>query len=102
MSVKGRWYNELGSYMDLEVNGDLIEGIYYTAVGDAEGAYQLRGVIDSKGDPNSKGQAIAWVVVWKNKKSNSGSVTAWSGQYQIIDDGEEEIVTLWLLTKEES
>ena len=98
MSLKGTWYNELGSMMMLEVNGDSITGTYQTAVGSAEGTYQLVGSMDS--NPTEGGQAIAWVVVWNNQYLNSHSITAWSGQYQTID-GEEEIASLWLLTREE-
>jgi hypothetical protein len=98
MSVQGTWYNELGSMMQLQVNGASITGAYQTAVGSASGTYQLVGSIDTEPSPN--GQAIAWVVVWNNAYGNSHSITAWSGQYQIID-GEEEITTLWLLTSEQ-
>ncbi len=98
MSVKGTWYNELGSMMNLEVNGASITGTYQTAVGSAEGTYQLVGSIDS--DPTAGGEAIAWVVVWNNQHLNSHSITAWSGQYQTIGE-EEEISSLWLLTREE-
>lgn len=99
MSVAGTWYNELGSVMNLDVDGASITGEYQTAVGDASGTYSLTGSIDTGGDPARNGQAIAWVVVWNNPYGNSHSVTAWSGQYQLID-GEEEIETLWLLTSE--
>ena len=97
MSVAGTWYNELGSKMELEINGASLSGTYHTAVGDAGGIYELVGSIDVDGDP-SIGQAIAWVVVWNNRaKGSSHSITAWSGQYEVID-GAEEITTLWLLT----
>ncbi len=99
MSVTGTWYNELGSVMNLEVDGASITGTYQTAVGDAEGIYQLTGSVDTDGDPSANGQAVAWVVVWNNDYGNSHSVTAWSGQYQLID-GVEEIEALWLLTSE--
>ena len=100
MSVSGIWYNELGSMMELFVDGASITGIYQTKVGDASGSYQLVGSIDIGGDPNGNGQAIAWVVVWTNQLAGSShSITAWSGQYQIFD-GQEEIETLWLLTSE--
>ncbi|NEP56228.1 MAG: hypothetical protein F6K31_04280 [Symploca sp. SIO2G7] len=100
MSVEGTWYNELGSMMILSITGTSITGTYQTAVGDASGIYQLVGSFDVGGNPSAAGQAIAWVVVWSNQaKGNSHSVTAWSGQYQIID-GVEEIETMWLLTSE--
>lgn len=102
MPVSGEWYNELGSRMQITVDGSSITGIYHTSRGDASGNYQLVGGVDIAGDPAKTGQAIAWVVVWTNKQSgSSGSVTAWSGQYQIIN-GLEEIEAIWLLTSESS
>jgi avidin family protein len=100
MPATGMWYNELGSTMTLYVEGPSITGTYQTGVGDASGLYQLVGSIDVAGDPEGNGQAIAWVVVWNNTlKGSTHSITAWSGQYQLIN-GVEEIVTLWLLTTE--
>lgn len=100
MPIDGDWYNELGSMMTLEQNGSSITGTYHTAVGDASGDYAIVGSIDVDGDPSVNGQAVAWVVVWNNAAHGSShSITAWSGQYQIVN-GEEEITTLWLLTEE--
>lgn len=100
MAAKGTWYNELGSKMELKITGASITGTYQTKVGDASGIYELVGSLDVDGDYLKEGQAIAWVVVWNNKAHGSShSVTAWSGQYQVTD-GEEEIVSLWLLTGE--
>jgi Avidin family. len=100
MPIDGNWYNELGSMMTLEQGGSSITGTYQTAVGDANGIYPLVGSIDVDGDPAANGQAVAWVVVWNNAAHGSShSITAWSGQYQIVN-GEEEITTLWLLTEE--
>jgi hypothetical protein len=98
MSPSGKWHNELGSVMELSVNGSSITGTYVTAVGEAAGTYQLVGSMDVDGDPTSQGQVIAWVVLWSNAEKSSNSVTAWSGQYQMID-GQEEIVALWLFTE---
>jgi hypothetical protein len=100
MTADGTWYNELGSVMTLTIDGASVTGTYQTAVGDASGIYQLVGSIDTDGDPAGSGQAIAWAVVWNNEaKGSSHSITAWSGQYQ-LNDSEEEITTLWLLTSE--
>ena len=102
MSFEGKWYNELGSVMVLEAGAapGLIQGEYHTAVGDAKFRYRLVGSVDTDGDPSQRGQAIAWTVAWNNEFGNSRSVTAWSGQYELHDGGEEEIETLWLLTRE--
>jgi hypothetical protein len=99
MSVAGSWYNDLGSQMDIVVNGAQINGTYWTAVGDASGRYELIGFIDTT-VPSPGGQAIGWTVVWNNARGTSNSVTTWSGQFQ-SDGGIEEIVAFWLLTSEQ-
>lgn len=99
MSIEGVWYNELGSQMTLKAKDNQLIGTYQTAVGKAVFEYELIGGYDSQGNPDKKGQAAGWVVVWSNKSLNSHSSTSWSGQYQVIN-GVEEITTLWLLTTE--
>jgi hypothetical protein len=95
MKLDGVWYNELGSKMQLAVNGAAITGTYVTAVGDASGTYPLVGRTET-GAPGS--QSIAFVVCWQNDAGNSGSCTAWSGQLQPDADGNDSIATTWLLT----
>jgi hypothetical protein len=100
MSLNGKWYNELGSEMDLTVEQGLVTGTYHTAVGDAKGEYPLAGRADITNDTTPN---IGFVVSWENQYANAESVTAWSGQYQIVnkdDDEEEVITTFWLLTME--
>lgn len=102
MTAAGTWYNELGSLMELTIDGANVTGVYQTAVGDASGIYELVGRVDIDGDPDGNGQAIGWSVSWTNDdQGSSHSVTSWSGQYQ-MNNGEEEITTLWLLTSETS
>jgi len=96
MEIEGKWYNELGSVVNFEVNGGQLSGIYHTAVGDAEGIYPLTGRINTSVET---GQAIGFVVVWQNEWRDSNSVTAWSGQTQVIN-GADTIITTWLLTDE--
>lgn len=96
MDLNGTWYNQLGSQLTLSVAGQTITGTYITAVGDAEGEYELVGQADTDNDAS---QAVGWVVVWTNQSGSSDSVTSWSGQYQIMD-GEEIIATTWMLTSE--
>lgn len=95
MSISGTWYNELGSTMDIQANGSVVTGTYQTAVGDAQGLYDLYGATDT--ESNETSQAIGFVVAWVNQYGTANSVTGWSGQWQIID-GEETITTMWLLT----
>lgn len=93
----GVWYNELGSDMVLNVSGASVWGTYYSAVGDATRRYDLAGQIDPQ--PGPSGQALGWTVAWANPYRNAHSATSWSGQYQVLA-GNEEIVALWLLTRE--
>jgi hypothetical protein len=94
--IIGNWYNELGSVMKLQINGNNIVGTYHTLVGDAEGIYPLMGIGDFD---NHQSEALGWVVSWNNEFKNSDSVTVWSGQYQEKNE-EDVILTTWLLTSE--
>lgn len=96
MALQGTWYNELGSEMNLTIKDGLVTGTYHTAVGDASGLYPLAGRADITTD---KTPNIGFVVSWENQYANAESVTAWSGQYQILNE-EEVIITFWLLTME--
>lgn len=103
MPLSGTWYNELNSELNLSVeetsnNGSVITGTYQSQVGAAGGIYTLSGITDEgTGDPTPN---IGFTVSWVNPANgNSNSVTAWSGQLQVID-GEEVITAFWLLTQE--
>ena len=96
MNINGIWYNELGSSMTLATNGKNITGMYQTAVGNASGQYDLVGQIDTNVGSST---AIGFVVMWNNASGSSDCVTVWSGQCQVIN-GEDIIVTTWLLTGE--
>jgi hypothetical protein len=95
MKLEGVWYNELGSKMQLVVNGASITGTYVTAVGDASGTYQLVGRTETGAEGS---QSIALVVCWQNESGTSSSCTAWSGQLQADANGKDSIATSWLLT----
>jgi len=69
--------------------GNDISGEYFTAVGDAEGIYDL------SGRTNEDNTVLGFSVAWQNSYGNSESVTAWSGEYHSDEDV---IVTTWLLT----
>lgn len=96
MDISGIWYNQLGSKMKLSVDNGSIEGVYHTAVGNAAGIYKLVGRTDIDDDQS---QNIGFVVSWENESGSSDSVTAWSGQVQVIE-GQEVLIATWLLTKE--
>lgn len=76
-------------------------GLYHTNVGSAqETRYPLLGRCDNRG---LESQMVAFVVAWNaappTKPNAPGpSVTAWSGQLQVVD-GEEVITTTWLLDR---
>lgn len=89
MPLSGDWFNELGSKMTLKVAGREITGQYYTAVGDAEGIYDL------SGRTNDGNTILGFSVAWQNSYGDSESATAWSGEYHSDEDV---IVTTWLLT----
>jgi hypothetical protein len=97
MFPSGLWYNELGSVMQLNVSGGNVWGWYYSGVGTAKNTYPLSGQINPQPYPFS--QVLGWAVAWTNAYVNAHSATAWSGQYQTVDN-QEEIVAFWLLTSE--
>ncbi len=96
MNLNGKWFNELGSVMEITISNKNITGTYHTTVGNASGDYELVGQTDNDEDES---QSIGFVVLWNNSYGSSDSITSWSGQAQVID-GEEKIVTTWLLTSE--
>lgn len=91
MPLSGDWYNELGSKMTLQLDGEHVTGYYYTAVGDAEGIYHLAG------RANRNNTVLGFAVAWQNEYGDSESATSWSGEYHEADDV---IVTTWLLTSQ--
>jgi hypothetical protein len=95
MGLAGTWYNELGSKMEITVNGLLLTGTYKSGVG-AEGTYSLTGAFDTNPVVN-KNQSLGFVVAWQNEKSNHNSTTSWSGRY-LETPTSETLVTFWLLT----
>lgn len=98
MAIGGKWYNELGSWMVLQLGADgrSLTGTYHSAVGQAVEEYVLTGRLDGNAGAST---GLGWVVSWQNQQLNAHSVTTWSGQYRIVD-GQEFITTTWLLTRE--
>ena len=95
--LEGKWYNELGSSMNIEsAESGMLKGFYNTKVGEAECNYVLTGCYDSLKNRRSLG----WTVTWVNKDdSKSMSTTCWCGQYQQDPvTNEPYILTTWLLT----
>lgn len=102
MGITGIWYNELGSQMELFIDGqNNITGLYMTKVGYAEGTYHLIGQADLSTNPLPKqGLSISFVVCWINEHFNSHASTGWVGQLHFADTEDETITTTWLLTNE--
>jgi hypothetical protein len=102
MPLEGTWINQIGSKMELKLDGLTLHGTYKPAVdGGDPGEFSLAGRFDPSVEttPGAKGQPLGFVVAWNNHRSgNSHIVTTWSGQYQVLDD-EEVITTFWLITK---
>jgi hypothetical protein len=97
MGIAGDWYSELGSHMRLDTDDSGgLTGSYTSAMGQATGGYPLVGRFDRPQQPDH-GTAVGWTVAWHNERSDAGSVTSWSGQYQA--DGVERISATWLLTR---
>ncbi|KJA14484.1 hypothetical protein HYPSUDRAFT_173356 [Hypholoma sublateritium FD-334 SS-4] len=96
--LSGIWYNELGSTMILTADATgCLSGKYKSAVGNAEDFYVLTGRYDTNA-PSDKGVSLAWTVAYNNSLRNAHSTAGWSGQFFDDDDGEEKILTHWLLT----
>ncbi|XP_068857269.1 avidin-like [Aphelocoma coerulescens] len=96
-SLTGHWVNDLGSnmtIMDMNAKG-VFDGSYHTAVSATSNEIKvspLHGVMQ-KG-PNQKGQpTFGFTVNW----SFSESVTVFTGQCFVDDDGKEVLKTMWLL-----
>lgn len=97
-NLAGTWYGELGSRLDLIVHKDgHITGTYMTAVGTAEGVFDVTGWVDTEAIDGNR--SFGMVVLWRNPHGNYHSVTSWSGQYRTVD-GDELLNVTWLLTKE--
>lgn len=90
--ISGRWYNQLGSEVEIDhlIDGKLF-GKYYTAVSVAPGAvigHRLVGVLPY----NKPGSSFAFSVTWHN----GSSTTIWTAQCQVCN-GKEILETSWLL-----
>lgn len=101
MDITGKWHNDLKSTLEITqvANGQIV-GTYTTGASAgqcAQGTFVLSGVTDT----DAGGQALAFMVLWKNSQSDCHTVTAWSGQAQNVD-GEDRLSCMWLLTVDSS
>jgi hypothetical protein len=89
IDFSGIWVNELGSEMELTVNGGRVSGKYRSAVGEAslDERFELTGFVS--------GDRIAFCVNF----GASGTLAAWTGLHS-EDNGVEAIYALWHLPRE--
>lgn len=88
-AFSGTWINERGSLVHLVPNNGLLSGYYRTNLGKPElgQRFPLTGFVD--GD----------VITFSVNFSGFGSMTSWTGQLSVDDQGEY-IRTLWHLTRD--
>ncbi|XP_058720582.1 avidin-like [Poecile atricapillus] len=95
-SLTGRWVNDLGSNMTImtvNANGDFA-GVYYTAVSDTTKKIKLSPLLGSQHQPNLlKQPTFGFTVHW----TFSDSITVFTGQCFVDEDGKEVLKTMWLL-----
>ncbi|NWV76281.1 AVID protein, partial [Dasyornis broadbenti] len=95
-SLIGRWVNDLGSNMTIttvNANG-VFAGSYHTAVTATMNEIRLSPLQGALQRTNQKGQpTFGFTVNW----SFSDSITVFTGQCFVDDDGKEILKTMWLL-----
>ncbi|XP_039946493.1 avidin-like [Hirundo rustica] len=95
-SLTGMWINDLGSNMTIttvDANGDFT-GAYWTAVSATPKEIEVSPLLGSQHLPNQLNQpTFGFTVHW----SFSDSITVFTGQCFVDDDGKEVLKTMWLL-----
>ncbi|XP_023799932.1 avidin-like isoform X2 [Cyanistes caeruleus] len=95
-SLTGRWVNDLGSnmtIMTMKSNGDFA-GIYYTAVSATTKKIERSPLLGSQHQPYLlKQPTFGFTVHW----TFSDSITVFTGQCFVDEDGKEVLKTMWLL-----
>jgi hypothetical protein len=91
--LQGTWYNQLGSELTIEVDGQgTIRGTYRPGTGAVAGnTYPVTGSFDPH--PTGKATVVGFVVDW----TEVHCVTVWSGQYH---HGDRAIRATWLMATE--
>ncbi|KAL2294152.1 hypothetical protein Nmel_007875 [Mimus melanotis] len=94
--LTGRWVNDLGSTMTIKIlnaNGDF-SGIYNTSVSATTKEIIPSPLLGSQHPPNRWNQStFGFTIHW----SFSDSITVFTGQCFVNDDGKEILKTMWLL-----
>jgi hypothetical protein len=96
-SLVGNWVNELGSKMSIESEQEgLLKGLYQTATSSKPPLPPpsvLRGFVTT-GTDSAQSALFSFNVNWPDFES----MTSWSGQCSLDNDGKEVLTTLWVLT----
>lgn len=98
-SLIGSWKNQLGSTLHIETVNDstgLVTGYYTSPEGTSGERCNMQGWINSSSTRDGQHQVtpITFSVRW----GEYGSVTAWSGYYE-LRNGEPAIFTVWHLVR---
>ncbi|KAF7303993.1 Structural origins of high-affinity biotin binding To Streptavidin [Mycena indigotica] len=101
--LTGKWYNELGSCVELSADRLFgLSGKYNSSVGEAASEYFLSGTFDRvpPAADGGKGVTLGWTVGWNNTAyGDSHSASTWAGQVFLGQDPAWDIITTqWLLT----
>ncbi|NXR49371.1 AVID protein, partial [Hippolais icterina] len=93
-SLTGRWVNDLGSNMTIKnLFANDFTGTYYTAVS-ATGKIEPSPLLGSQHPPNERNQpTFGFTVHW----TFANSITVFTGQCFVEDNGREVLKTMWLL-----
>ncbi|KAJ7337820.1 hypothetical protein OS493_007978 [Desmophyllum pertusum] len=94
-TLDGKWYNQLGSEVFLKHEKDgTLYGEYRTAVERHNGSSGIgHSIVLGSAPYDYPGAAFAFSVVWRN----GSSTTVWTGQCLVCENGDETLLTSWLL-----
>lgn len=96
-SISGTWYSSAGSKLVLEEQGRALTGKFDSSQEGGEEFLPVFGSIDP--DQEVTHRALSFSVSWADGMTPPGkrSVTSYSGQYRVSEDGAEEIEIIFLL-----
>lgn len=93
--LTGEWLNQNGSCLKiLEVDAGLIKGLFESKKGRAAQGkeYQVVGT--------HNGEILCFIVNFVDQEENLHATTCFSGRIVVSDNGDQQIHTLWVLTRE--
>jgi hypothetical protein len=96
-SISGTWYSSAGSRLVLDEQGRALTGKFDSNQEGEDEFLPVFGSIDP--DQTVSHRAMSFSVSWADDKTQPGrrSVTSYTGQYRVRDDGAEEIEIIFLL-----